>query len=43
MSFRVLLRTLLAAAIGFGIGLAAQAKGFATPSPALAKIETPAR
>lgn len=42
MNFRVLLRAALAAAIGFGIGLAAQAKGIA-PAAAHesgARIET---
>lgn len=39
MNFRIILRVLIASAIGFGIGLAAQAKGVA---PAHAH-ETPAR
>lgn len=45
MNYRVLLRAAVAAAIGFGIGLAAQAKGIAPANAhdAPAKIEAPAR
>lgn len=45
MNFRVVLRAAIAAAIGFGIGMAAQAKGVA-PAHAYetpVKIEAPAR
>ncbi|QLP98239.1 MAG: hypothetical protein HZY79_13900 [Rhodoblastus sp.] len=45
MNFRVMLRVMIAAAIGFGIGMAAQAKS--TPAAAAheppAKIAAPAR
>lgn len=45
MNYRVLLRAAVAAAIGFGIGLAAQAKGIvpAHAQDAPVKIEAPAR